>query len=532
MTPQLASAGPSARARVPGLPRATTMDSRHRAVLLSILLVGLALRLYGLDLPMVDSLHQRQTFTAMASRNLYIDGVEGFLRPRYDIFGTNPGYAALEFPLYNGITAALYSIFGMSDALARAVSVGFSVGAAILTYMLARNFLQPAQALVALAIYQFSPLNIYMSRAVMPESLLMFLVVGSVFFCLRYLRAGGASRFTVAAVLGSLAFLVKPQTAPLIIVLFALWASRYRQEVVREKGFYLFSLLTVVPLLLWTIYAHRLNASLPTEWTLSAFLSRGNWWDLLEISFYVDLLKTTGVVLATPVGFLAAAAGVRLSWRNSKYLVFYLWIIAIAGTFALLPNVARNHPYYQLPLLPPVAILAGVAADPRIWLSTGPFQLLSKPSLAARSVLGAGVVLLVTSHGLLFATFFSDAYDVGSRVPYHLEVAQYIREGTPSGSVLILDDGLSSVPTTLTYYANRRSLPFKGESPDAAISELEKLRGEGGGYLVVVDSSYRPSLRLARENDAYWNHLVQRYRLERETDHWAVFELSAPPPAS
>src|SRR5688572_4535288 len=72
----------------------------HHSALVLLLLAALVVRLYGVTSPLVDSLHQRQTQTAMVARNLYRDGLKVWMT-RYDHMGFDDGYAILEFPLYN-----------------------------------------------------------------------------------------------------------------------------------------------------------------------------------------------------------------------------------------------------------------------------------------------------------------------------------------------------------------------------------------------------------------------------------------------
>ena len=146
------------------------------AILAVIVILGIAMRLYGINLPLVDSHQIRQAQTAMMTRNLYEDNMNIF-RTRLDFFGNVPGYIIMEFPLMHAITALLYYLFGVHEVIGRLVSVVFSVGAMFLMYGLARQFLSRVGAFAALVLYVFSPMNIFFSRAFMPESSMMFFMV-------------------------------------------------------------------------------------------------------------------------------------------------------------------------------------------------------------------------------------------------------------------------------------------------------------------------------------------------------------------
>lgn len=125
------------------------LNMKHeRATALFIILLGLTLRLYGINLPMVESHQVRQAQTAMMTRNLYEDHLD-ISHTRLDFFGNVPGYIIMEFPLMHGITALLYIFFGVHEFLGRLVSIAFSVGAMFLFYGLARQFLSVLGALSA-----------------------------------------------------------------------------------------------------------------------------------------------------------------------------------------------------------------------------------------------------------------------------------------------------------------------------------------------------------------------------------------------
>ena len=64
----------------------------------AILLVGLGLRLPGLDEPLIDQQAWRQTDTAAIARNYYEEGYDLFY-PRVDWRGATAGYVETNFPL-------------------------------------------------------------------------------------------------------------------------------------------------------------------------------------------------------------------------------------------------------------------------------------------------------------------------------------------------------------------------------------------------------------------------------------------------
>jgi len=231
----------------------------ERTVFWAIVFLGLAIRLYGINSPLVDSHQIRQAQTAMMARNLYEDHMDMF-HTRLDFFGNVPGYIILEFPLMHGITALLYYFFGVHEIIGRLVSVGFSVGAMILMYGLARQFLSVMGAFAALALYVFSPMNIYFSRAFMPESSMMFFTVAAVFFFLKWLDKQTLTLYLAAIFCAALACLAKPTAGLIFAPILAAWFLKYGWGIFRRIDFWLYMVLTMMPVILWGVWAHYFNA--------------------------------------------------------------------------------------------------------------------------------------------------------------------------------------------------------------------------------------------------------------------------------
>src|SRR5688572_22383272 len=133
-----------------------------KRVFWSIIALGLAARFYGIALPLVDSHQMRQAQTAMMARNLFQDGLNIFCT-RIDCFGTSRSCVIMEFPLMQALCAVLYHAFGVREIIGRLVSILFSLGAMFAMYGLACRFLSSRGALWALALYAFSPMNIFFS---------------------------------------------------------------------------------------------------------------------------------------------------------------------------------------------------------------------------------------------------------------------------------------------------------------------------------------------------------------------------------
>ncbi len=495
---------------------------RHEGkILAGIMLVGLVLRLYGITSPLVDSHHQRQAQTAMVTRNLFEDGMNVFAT-RYDIFGNTPGRAVLEFPFYNWIVALLYHLFGVSEILGRLTAVAFSLGAMVFMHRIGRRFLEPVAALIATGVYVLSPLNIYFSRAFMPESAMLFLQLGAVHYFLQWLESSRPPYYAAAVVFATLAYLVKWPSLLLLVPIAAAWLVQRQLWHKTSVAFLGYLMASVLPVLLWMAYANQVNAGLAQPWEpLTILIERVGGLSIGSLPvLVVGMAKSVGGTLLTPIGSVLATIGIYLAWRHPARVVLYGWTGVVLASIVALPQMNLWHPYYQLPLLPPAALFCGYGSQ---WV------LSLEPSLwhTPRRVIAAMVIFLLTlAQGTLYVLFFWYMYDLRLRVPYHLQAAAVVRERTPERAVLILNDPPNALNTTLTYYAHRKSWPFPVRDGFDAIKDLESLRAKGGTVYVAIDSKYASGVADTRRNAVFWKYLQERFVPITVQDHFVVFDLS------
>lgn len=340
------------------------------AFLMAIVILGLAMRLYGINMPLIESHQVRQAQTAMMARNLYEDNMNIF-RTRLDFLGNVPGYLLLEFPLMHAITALLYYLFGVHDIIGRLVSVAFSVGAMFLIYRLARQFLARSGAFAALILYAFSPMNIFFSRAFMPESSMMFFIVGAVYYFLKWLDKKSAILYLTAIVFAAFAGLAKPTAGLIFVPIITAWFLKEGKRIFSRFDFWFYILFAMVPLFFWVAYANYFNARLPyfafslsDNW-LKIIMTRGIVMYWFDPKFYAFMVGSIGLLLLTPLGFIGSVAGVFLAAKAKKTRILYAWLVAVIVYFYALAGCNRGHIYYHLPLLPVAVIFFGFSIE---WL--------------------------------------------------------------------------------------------------------------------------------------------------------------------
>ncbi|BDG10537.1 glycosyltransferase family 39 protein [Anaeromyxobacter paludicola] len=107
-------------------PGARTPPWASRAALLALLALGLAVRLWHLDAPLLGFGSWRECDTAAMARN-FAEGGHRLLYPQIDWAGDGPGYVETELPAYPWSVSWLYALFGVHEALGRLVSALLAV---------------------------------------------------------------------------------------------------------------------------------------------------------------------------------------------------------------------------------------------------------------------------------------------------------------------------------------------------------------------------------------------------------------------
>jgi 4-amino-4-deoxy-L-arabinose transferase-like glycosyltransferase len=496
---------------------------REWFILMVIVLIGFAMRLYGINLPLVDSHQIRQAQTAMVARNLFQDNMNIF-RTRLDFFGNVPGYIIMEFPLMHAISALLYYLFGVQEIIGRLVSVAFSIGAMLLMYGLARRFLSVKGAFAALALYALSPMNIYFSRAFMLESSMMFFMVGSVYFALKWLDKQSLGLYWVAVVFAAFNGLVKPTSVMVFIPIFTAWFLRQGKGLFRRSDFWVYLCLTFIPALLWAAYAYYFNKVHPCD----NIGFGGNWLYLITARGFIDLwfalkfYKFLGgsiiFLLLTPLGFVGAIVGILRINSCIQRKVLFSWLAVIILYFYIFAGANSGHIYYHLPFLPLAAIFFGFAAE---WIfSKGKFfrgKLKNKLFVLLSITLS---ILILFSYVAGYFLFFRYMYS--DRMPYVLEVSEIIKKNAPKNRFLIDDEPGILMPVISYYSHSKTQFLVMG---NAAVKDLEALRAEGATTFAAMETKYGNYINATKENKELWRYLNEECKPVAITDHYMVFDL-------
>lgn len=272
-----------------------------------------------------------------------------FFTPRS--FENPPNNDAMPFSAW--LVAGFWSVFGFSEWAARLPFLIFGILTVYLVYHIGSLLYNKRIGLYASFFLAVSPMHVYFSRNVQVESLLLFLMVISVYFFLKWSTTNTATYFYYSIIFLSLAILSK------FIALFLLFPY-ISYIVIKRKNLDLkkiiFSIFIVfLPFAFWLVHVSKFPG---TVWGESSFVTIS-----YLISTYPYLIELG--MLVGGLGLLSSAFIISffLFFSDKKGNFPLLWFFGgVLYIFGVLPMAVKNN-YYLMPLLPPLSLLAALGLN-------------------------------------------------------------------------------------------------------------------------------------------------------------------------
>jgi 4-amino-4-deoxy-L-arabinose transferase-like glycosyltransferase len=493
--------------------------SRGKWTVLFIVVAAFVVRLIGIDQPFIDPWSWRQSDVAAIARNFLENGFH-FTRPQIDWAGNERGFVGTEFPILPFIAALFYKSVGVQEWVGRIQGVVLFTAALPFFFGLVRRIFGEVAAVWATFFYAFAPLSIVASRAFMPDMPSLSLAIIGIYFFLRWLEEDRFRWLVSAALLVSLALLIKLPTAIVGAPLLYLASRRdmlphvpdVQKHVPPANVFarwelWFFAAVALVPSALWYWHAYRIAAHFYPH----HFFGAGGF-RIMGLAWYWEIIRQT-VFSSLTLALSALALLGALAVPRGKYTRLFHWWLAAMLLFIFLAGYGNRHQWYQLPLVPIAAVFAGCACA---WVAAR--------ARIPRTLLALGAMLL----GLSFS--ISSYFCVQ---PFYRPAAAALRnlglelsEATTSTALIIAaTDG----DPTVFYYAHRKGWHFLGDGVydgnplDSAqiIANLEKLRSRGATHLVF----YAGTQWWLDYYHEFAEHLAASATLVEATPEFTIYKL-------
>ena len=342
-----------------------------------IIIAGIAVRLININQPLLEFFPQRQTQTAEITRNIYVNGWPDFWTPKVRYFTGSPIPYVLEFPLYNGLVAVLYHLFGPNIIWGRIISLIFFILSSIVFYRLLLKTIPAVSAILTILFFSFSPLHILISRSFQPEELALFLLLLAV--------------YKKSWIFFSLAVLTK---LPLVFFAPVLIYRQLRSQTLNvipglTRNLYKFvfkALASLIPAAIWYFRASRLTVhpAIARNFDVSNWFQPALW---LNPRWYFSLFQIEHVWILTTLGLLFFWIGIWTALKRNGFALWIIWLLSGIMYLSIFNYHAMTHEYYHLFLLPPLSVFIAAGLK-KI------FDTIKSLTLNFRLIAIAGVLLL------------------------------------------------------------------------------------------------------------------------------------------
>lgn len=335
-------------------------------LLLLIVLGAFVVRLYRLNSPIADWHSWRQADTAAVARNYIKDGFN-FFKPQVDNYvptnekglANNQRLFYVEPPFYETLVFGLYKILGVHEYLARLVSIFFSLGTIIFIYFLVKKFFNMSTALLGSFFFAFMPYSIFYGRVILPEPMMLFASVSSIYFVSEWLDKKSA-KFTILAIFFTvLSFLLKAYTLVLLLPIAYLIWQKYHFEFWRQKEVILFIGISLLPIVSWRYFISFYPEGIPS----STWLFNGGNIRFTGAFFHWIFAERLGRLILAYGGIALFFQGLILKPSKKEGWLFHWWLVGILAYFFILARGNITHDYYQVPFIPIAVIFMGRGAE-------------------------------------------------------------------------------------------------------------------------------------------------------------------------
>lgn len=467
-------------------------------VLSFILIVAFIFRLYKINIPLADLHSWRQADTASVARNYVKNGIDLF-HPIYDDLSNvqsgidNPqGYRMVEFPIYNATIAVLYKLFPVFslEIWGRLTTIIFSLIIISVIYFLLLNESSRLSAIFGSLTYAIFPFFVFFSRVILPETAALAFSMLAIFFF--YLNAGYKEKglksiiyYLVSIIFFAGALLIKPTIIFYYFPIFVIFFRKYKFNLLKKLDFYLYFIITLIPLIYWRMYIKNFPEGIPySDWLFTSVNTvQGLKSILFRPSFFrwIFFERINNIILG---GYLTLFFVLGIIAKQKKYLLISFVFSSLAYIFVF-QGGNLQHEYYQTLILPVFAMMIGLGVS---------FVFDHKKEFISP---------IFVSILVFFLFGFSFYFSYFKVVDYYLYSQELVQEANIISSLTNPEDKIvtdRTGDTTLLYLSNRRGAPSIFRDP----IELKKL-----GYKYLITSSegeiriMKPDFKIVFENEKF-----------------------------
>lgn len=450
-----------------------TAQLKRRLWLIVCILIGLFIRLYGVNHPLVDYHGWRQSDTASIAVNFLTRDFNLF-RPQVFYDGPFPNVVQLELQITPFIIALIAKVIGYSDTLARLIPIAFALGTLYFVFRLGERWFGLRGAVLSTLFMSILPLSVYFTRTVQPESFALFCSVASVWFSLKWLDDGERAYRSRAILFIVLVPLAKLTAIFMFVPILFIVIRKYRTQWRR----YLPLVLTFAGAIVISAGYYIYMQSVADSTFVSSIASKHVWPEFFSLFtntqsrtfLSVTLLQD---ILIRKVGVLLFLVCAIMVYRvKQARLVLYAWLVGVAAYAATIGAIIK-YDYYLTTTTPVFALILGGGLT-EMWNllhKRGDKQENSRQAM--NWIGGACCTVVLLFMGWSSLSVLRPWYQLDSWVP---AAGSYIAAHTPADAVMINGD----YNPMLLFYSRRPG--YRIPQYFATPADIETYRTQGASY--------------------------------------------------
>lgn len=467
-------------------------------LLFLILVLAFAARWYKIDNPVADWHSWRQADTASVSLEYFKNGID-LLHPKYQDLSSIPstmdnpeGYRMVEFPHNNALHAVLVKtfMFWNIDVWGRMISVIYSLLSIFFMFKIIESISDDFTAYVAAFFMAVLPFNVYYSRVILPEPLMILLTLISIYSFMNFIKNKKALSYIVSALTLSLALLTKPYaiffTLPMAYLAFREW----RFSLLKKPLTYLYFAITFIPLLMWRDWITNFPEGIPMSawlYNINGIRLRPAWWRWL-------FGERIGHLIFGYWGIILFGFGLTKKAKKTEGPFYLLWLIGVFAYLVIFAGGNVTHDYYQA-IITPFLIVFLARGFTFLFRSN---KLLSWPVSPLLAIFSTGLMLFLSWYHI--------------RGYYQINNWSIVLAGRKADQLLPIDAKVIAPyegDTAFLYQTRRQGWPAMSKS-------LEELKKQGATHYVAVNYDETTN-QLRRDTN---NKILE------ESDRYIIIELS------
>ncbi len=493
----------------------------RRIILAGLFVTAFGVRRYNIkELPL--QFHPvRQYRSAFIARWYYYQGLKSLPEWKKQVAAlARQREGMLEPPILEHAAALAYSLVGKERLwIPRMLSsVFWLVGGAFL-YLLAKNVSSENAALLSLAFYLLLPYGVLASRSFLPDPLMVMMLVVSIYRILLYYDEPSSRRFVLGAMASALAILIKPMCL-FMIVGTCISLAICRQGLgaaIKSPSLRRFAVIVLLPGLIYYAYG-------VATWERLRYQALGSFYPHLFLvpTYWENWFKTVDRVVGASA-FIIALLGLLL-FREGLPRALALGLWSGYFLFGLFFNYhIHTHDYYQLQLIPLVALSLGPFADAVL-------KPLSSPPETRGGWCAIQVIVLVLAAGFALGSYVRAVWPPLTQIDRDpVTIAEEIGERVRH-----------STHTLFLSYANGQILAYHGELfgiswPWESDLQTEKRWGQPSRAVEArfneLVAKYSPEFFIVTEMGEFErradlkNFLTKNFPVLVRSDRYLIFDL-------